>query len=65
MAARLSAGSTLALVEAVSRGQVRNGMAIVRPPGHHAEHDQAMGFCMYNNVGLAAKLARERWGVGR
>ena len=55
----------MALVEAVSRRTLRNGMAIVRPPGHHAEHDAAMGFCMYNNVAIAAKLARERWGVQR
>jgi len=65
LAARLSAGNTLALVEAVSRGMVKNGFAIVRPPGHHAEQKEAMGFCLYNNVAVAAKLAQKEWGVER
>jgi len=65
LSARLSAGNTLALVEAVSRGMIKNGFAIVRPPGHHAEQKEAMGFCLYNNVAIAAKLAQKEWGIER
>ena len=45
-------------------GETRNGFGGIRPPGHHAEADEAMGFCMYNNVAVAAKVAREQFGVG-
>ena len=38
---------------------------MVRPPGHHAESDKIMGFCLYNNVGVAAAVARKHWGVKR
>jgi hypothetical protein len=64
-AALLSAGSTLALTEAVCRRHLRNGLAIVRPPGHHAEAVDAMGFCMFNNVAIAAQCARQQWGAQR
>src|SRR5207249_3936371 len=53
-AARLAAGSLLVVCEAVLAGQVQNGFALVRPPGHHAERDRAMGFCLFNNVAVAA-----------
>jgi histone deacetylase 6 len=53
--AKLSAGAVIATCEAVCKGEARNGLAIVRPPGHHAEPDQAMGFCFFNNVAIAAK----------
>src|SRR5439155_1114041 len=53
-AARLAAGSLLVVCEAVLAGQVQNGFALVRPPGHHAERERAMGFCLFNNVALAA-----------
>ncbi|KAF8927639.1 Histone deacetylase hda1 [Dissophora ornata] len=53
--ARLSCGSLLELCNAVATGQVLNGVAIVRPPGHHAEPDEAGGFCLYNNVAIAAR----------
>lgn len=65
MAARLSAGSTLALVEAVASQTIKHGFAIVRPPGHHAEPDSAMGFCFFNNVALAAALAINSLGMKR
>ncbi len=52
--ALLAAGATLACMRAVLRGDVRNSFAIVRPPGHHAEPDRAMGFCLLNNVAVAA-----------
>jgi len=59
-AARLAAGSLLTVCEAVLAGEVRNGFALVRPPGHHAERDRAMGFCLFNNVALAAAWLRQR-----
>lgn len=43
---------------AVCKGEVRNAFAIVRPPGHHAEPDEHMGFCFFNNVAVAAKEMR-------
>ena len=63
-AARLAAGSLLVVCEAVLAGQVANGFALVRPPGHHAERDRAMGFCLFNNVALAAAWLRAH-GVAR
>ncbi|XP_020669972.3 protein deacetylase HDAC6 isoform X1 [Pogona vitticeps] len=56
--ARLAAGSAFSAVEAVLSGQVRNAVAIVRPPGHHAESDTACGFCFFNSVALAARYAQ-------
>lgn len=53
--ALLAAGLTVSLSKAIVKDVVRNGFAFVRPPGHHAEHDHAMGFCIYNNVAVAAK----------
>lgn len=53
--ARLAAGGVLAAVEAVMAGEVRNAFAVVRPPGHHAGPCRGMGFCLYNNVAIAAR----------
>jgi acetoin utilization deacetylase AcuC-like enzyme len=63
-AARLAAGGLIDLCEAVLAGEVRNGLALVRPPGHHAERERAMGFCLFNNVAVAAAHLRRR-GVRR
>jgi acetoin utilization deacetylase AcuC-like enzyme len=57
-AAWLAAGAAVGAVEAVLRGEARNAFALVRPPGHHAEAAQAMGFCLLNNVAIAAEAAR-------
>ena len=54
-AARMAAGCVIELAEKVAFGEVRNGFAFVRPPGHHALPNQAMAFCYFNNVALAAK----------
>ncbi len=64
-AARRAAGSLLELVDAVMAGRVDNGFAFVRPPGHHAESDQPMGFCLFNNVALAAAHLRAVYGLQR
>jgi acetoin utilization deacetylase AcuC-like enzyme len=55
--AMLAAGATLACTRAVIAGEATNAFAIVRPPGHHAEPDKAMGFCLFNNIAVAAKDA--------
>ncbi len=59
--ARLAAGAVLAGVDAVLEGRSGSrALAVVRPPGHHAESDRAMGFCLYNNVAIGAAYARSR-----
>lgn len=56
--ARLSAGSCVEVTKAVVRGEARAGVAVVRPPGHHAESNTSMGFCLFNNAGIAARAAQ-------
>ncbi len=53
-AAMLAAGGLIELTDAVLDGRLGNGFALIRPPGHHAEADRAMGFCLFNNVAVAA-----------
>jgi len=65
LSARLAAGAAMAAVDAVMSGRVRNAFAAVRPPGHHATLSRGMGFCLYNNVAIAARHARRAWGVDR
>jgi len=55
--AKLAAGGVMAAVDKIFRGEVDNAFAFVRPPGHHAESNRAMGFCLFNNVAIAAKYA--------
>jgi len=57
-AARAAAGSASELATRVLSGELTQGLAVVRPPGHHATRDQAMGFCLLNNVAVAAAAAR-------
>ena len=57
-AARAAAGSVAELAIRAMSGALRRGLAVIRPPGHHAEADRAMGFCIYNNVAVAAAAAR-------
>eukprot|EP00070_Physeter_catodon_P039706 XP_028346600.1 polyamine deacetylase HDAC10 isoform X2 [Physeter catodon] len=63
--ARLAAGAALQLVDAVLAGAVRNGLALVRPPGHHSQRAAANGFCVFNNVAIAAKHAQRQHGLHR
>ena len=63
--ARLAAGGGLSAVDAVVSGGVRRAFALVRPPGHHAVSNLGMGFCIFNNVVLAALHAREVHGLSR
>ncbi|XP_010456940.1 PREDICTED: histone deacetylase 5 [Camelina sativa] len=64
-AAYLAAGSVVKVAEKVAEGELDSGFAIVRPPGHHAETDEAMGFCLFNNVAVAASyLLNERPDLG-
>ena len=63
--ALLAAGGVMVAVDAVLDGTVDNAYALVRPPGHHAEPDRAMGFCLLNNVAIAARQAQAARGVER
>jgi len=64
-AALRSAGGAIAAVDAVMSGDVRNAFTCLRPPGHHAEPGQAMGFCFFNNIAIAAKYALEHHALDR
>ncbi len=64
-AALRAAGAAVAATDAVMAGDLANAFCAVRPPGHHAEHDKAMGFCFFNNVAIAAKYALDRHGLKR
>jgi histone deacetylase 6 len=62
-AASLSAGGVVCATKAVVTGKVKNALAIVRPPGHHAEPECCMGFSFYNNVAVATKVVQKELGV--
>ena len=64
-AALLAAGGIVTLVEAIVRGDVNNGFALVRPPGHHASQEEGEGFCLFNNIAVAARVARDELGIAR
>ena len=64
-AALRAAGAALAATDAVIAGELENAFCAVRPPGHHACRDQSMGFCLFNNVAVAARYALERHGLKR
>lgn len=64
-AALRAAGAALAATDAVVAGELENAFCAVRPPGHHACHDHAMGFCFFNNVAIAARHALARHGLQR
>jgi acetoin utilization deacetylase AcuC-like enzyme len=60
-----AAGAPLTAIDAIMSGEVDNAYCLVRPPGHHALPDEAMGFCLFNNVAIAAQYALDRHGLER
>ena len=63
--AMLAVGGVLDVVDRVMKGELDNAFCAVRPPGHHAERDKAMGFCYFNNVAIAANYIRETHNISR
>jgi acetoin utilization deacetylase AcuC-like enzyme len=61
----LAAGAVIAGMQMIVRGEADNGFALVRPPGHHAEADRAMGFCLFNNVAVGARYGLQNLGLER
>jgi acetoin utilization deacetylase AcuC-like enzyme len=61
----LAVGGILDVVGRVMAGELDNAFCAVRPPGHHAEVNNAMGFCYFNNVAIAARYLQNRWGIQR
>ena len=64
-AAYMAAGGALAAVDAIMAQQVDHVFCAVRPPGHHAEAGRAMGFCLFNNVAIAARYIQKKYGITR
>lgn len=63
--ALLAAGGVMEAVRSVLEGGIRSAFALIRPPGHHAERNRAMGFCLFNNVAIAARYAQKVHGLER
>ena len=63
--ALLAVGGILKTIDLVMQGELDNAFCAVRPPGHHAEVDSAMGFCYFNNVAIAARYLQVQWDVER
>ncbi len=63
--AQLAAGTVIKAVEDVMAGRIDNAFCAVRPPGHHAERDRSMGFCMFNNIAIAAQHLLDSHGLSR
>ncbi len=61
----LAAGGFLALLESIEAGENSNGFALVRPPGHHALAERAMGFCLFNTIAIGARHLQRRYGISR
>jgi acetoin utilization deacetylase AcuC-like enzyme/GNAT superfamily N-acetyltransferase len=61
----LAAGAVFNLVEEIWSGRIQRGFAAIRPPGHHAEPDRGMGFCLFNNTALGARYLQHRHGLKR
>lgn len=63
--ALLAAGGLLRTIELIMEGEIQNGFALIRPPGHHAEASRAMGFCLFNNVAIAAEHLAKKYSLQR
>jgi len=61
--ALLATGGLLKMLDFIMEGKIQNGFALVRPPGHHAEADRAMGFCLFNNVAIGASYLIKKYGL--
>ncbi|XP_011242215.1 histone deacetylase 9 isoform X3 [Mus musculus] len=64
-AARMAVGCVIELASKVASGELKNGFAVVRPPGHHAEESAAMGFCFFNSVAITAKYLRDQLNISK
>src|SRR5580692_10505855 len=64
-AALRAVGAVTSAVDAVMRGEAQNAFCAIRPPGHHAEPDQSMGFCLFNSIAIAARHAQAMHGISR
>ncbi|XP_074535139.1 histone deacetylase 7-like isoform X2 [Halichoeres trimaculatus] len=64
-ASRIAAGCVTDLALKVAQGELKNGFAVVRPPGHHASHSSALGFCFFNSVAIAAKQLQQKLSVSK
>lgn len=64
-AALLAAGGVITAIDEMMEGRIDNAFCAVRPPGHHAETDKAMGFCFFNNVAIGARYLQKKWGIER
>ena len=63
--ARIAAGTICELTNLILTGQVTSGIGLIRPPGHHAEINRAMGFCLFNNIAIAARHAQQNHNIER
>jgi acetoin utilization deacetylase AcuC-like enzyme len=62
-AAFLAVGGILQTIDMMMEGEIDNAFCAVRPPGHHAERDHALGFCYFNNVAIAARYLQQKWQI--
>ena len=63
--ALLAAGTPLAIADAIMNHSIDNGFALLRPPGHHAEFNMALGFCLFNNVAVLARYLQQQYGLDK
>ena len=64
-AALTAAGAVISAIDSVMDGKIQNAFCAVRPPGHHAENDRAMGFCIFNNIAIGAKYIQSKYNLRR